>query len=371
MDTADSQADAPLLQLKDLKRYFNVNNGLLSGTSGQLRAVDGVTLDIKAGETLGLVGESGCGKSTLGRVIARLLPATSGEVLFEDRDILNLNHRTLLALRADIQSVFQDPFASLNPRMTAFTLIEEPLIIHKIGTRDTRRTKVLDLLQTVGLRPEFADRYPHEFSGGQRQRIGIARALALRPKLLILDEPVSALDVSIQAQIINLLAELQTRLGLTYLFISHDLSVIHHVADRVAVMYMGQIVELAENEEFYANPQHPYSIALLSALPLPDPHVARNRIILKGDLPDLANLPDGCRFQSRCADVHDKCRKSPEPPLEAVSAGHLVRCWNLAGIHGTLGKPPPAQAQLHLHKLKNTGTSNRKSVNCLMHYRNI
>ncbi len=336
MDTTNKSATS-ILQLKDLKRYFSVSKGLLSGTSGELRAVDGITLDIKAGETLGLVGESGCGKSTLGRVIARLLPATSGEVLFEGQDILNLNHRALLALRADIQSVFQDPFASLNPRMTAFALIEEPLVIHKVGNRDTRRAKVLDLLQTVGLRPEFADRYPHEFSGGQRQRIGIARALALEPKLLILDEPVSALDVSIQAQIINLLAELQARLNLTYLFISHDLSVIQHVADRVAVMYLGQIVELADNEEFYANPQHPYSKALLSALPLPDPNVARNRIILQGDLPDLAHLPDGCRFQSRCAYVSDICRKSPEPSLDAVSEGHLVRCWNLASIHRAAG----------------------------------
>ncbi len=335
MDTANKPA-TPILQLKDLKRFFSVSGGLLSGISGELRAVDGVTLDIKAGETLGLVGESGCGKSTLGRVIARLLPATSGEVLFEDRDILNLDHRTLLALRADIQSVFQDPFASLNPRMTAFKLIEEPLVIHKVGTRDSRRTKVLDLLQTVGLRPEFTDRYPHEFSGGQRQRIGIARALALEPKLLILDEPVSALDVSIQAQIINLLTELQARLNLTYLFISHDLSVIQHVADRVAVMYMGQIVEWADNEKFYAKPKHPYSIALMSALPLPDPHIARDRILLHGDLPDLANLPDGCRFQSRCAHVTEKCRKSPEPSLDAVSEGHLVRCWNLADIH----RPP-------------------------------
>ena len=332
MDTAPESA-APILQIKGLKRYFDVDDGLLSGTSGKLRAVDGVTLDIKAGETLGLVGESGCGKSTLGRVIARLMPATEGEVLFDGHDILNLDHRALLALRADIQSVFQDPFASLNPRMTAFALIEEPLVIHKVGTRESRRAKVLDLLQTVGMRPEFADRYPHEFSGGQRQRIGIARALALEPKLLILDEPVSALDVSIQAQIINLLAELQTRLGLTYLFISHDLSVIQHAADRVAVMYMGQIVELADNQSFYANPQHPYSMALLSALPLPDPHAIRDRIILQGDLPDLANLPDGCRFQTRCVHVSAQCRQSPEPSLKTVSDGHQVRCWNLDDIH--------------------------------------
>ena len=331
-----SQTTNPILRLKDLKRYFNVSDGLLSGTSGKLRAVDGVTLDIKAGETLGLVGESGCGKSTLGRVIARLMPATSGEVLFEEQDILDLDRRKLLALRADIQSVFQDPFASLNPRMNAFALIEEPLIIHKTGTRSSRRAKVLELLQTVGLRPEFADRYPHEFSGGQRQRIGIARALALEPKLLILDEPVSALDVSIQAQIINLLAELQTRLNLTYLFISHDLSVIQHVADRVAVMYMGQIVELADNEKFYANPQHPYSKALLSALPLPDPNIARDRVILQGDLPDLANLPNGCRFQSRCAHVSAQCRKSPGPSLNEVSQNHLVRCWNLGDIQRTV-----------------------------------
>ena len=335
MMESENNPPVPILQLRDLKKYFNVNNGVFSGKSGKLRAVDGVTFDIKAGETLGLVGESGCGKSTLGRVIARLLPASSGEVLFEDRDILDLDHRTLLALRADIQSVFQDPSGSLNPRMTAFSLIEEPLVIHEVGTRSSRRAKVLNLLQTVGLRPEFADRYPHEFSGGQRQRIGIARALALDPKLLILDEPVSALDVSIQAQIINLLAELQARLSLTYLFISHDLSVIQHAADRVAVMYMGQIVELADNEGFYANPQHPYSMALLSALPVPDPHIARNRILLQGDLPNPTDLPDGCRFQSRCAHVTDHCRTSPEPPLQEVSRGHLVRCRNLTDIHPT------------------------------------
>ncbi|THH34779.1 ATP-binding cassette domain-containing protein [Aliishimia ponticola] len=329
-----TQTAKPILQVRDLKRYFDVSDGLLSGKSGKLRAVDGITFDIRAGETLGLVGESGCGKSTLGRVLARLMPATSGEVLFKDTDILHLDRRRLLALRADIQSVFQDPSASLNPRMTAFSLIEEPLVIQKVGNSRTRRAKVMDLLQTVGLRAEFADRYPHEFSGGQRQRIGIARALALDPKLLILDEPVSALDVSIQAQIINLLAELQDRLDLTYLFISHDLSVIQHAADRIAVMYMGQIVELAENEEFYANPQHPYSMALLSALPLPDPHAARNRILLQGDLPDPANLPEGCRFQSRCAHVTDKCRMAPEPQLEETSSGHFVRCWNLEKIHG-------------------------------------
>ncbi|MBT0959070.1 ATP-binding cassette domain-containing protein [Alphaproteobacteria bacterium KMM 3653] len=331
-----SQAPAPLLQVSDLKRYFDVKNSLLSGKSGHLRAVDGVTFNVTAGETLGLVGESGCGKSTLGRVVSRLLPATDGEILFEGRDIIDIDRKALLALRADIQSVFQDPSASLNPRMTAFNLIAEPLVIQKIGTRASRRDKVLDLLETVGLRREFADRYPHEFSGGQRQRIGIARALALDPKLLILDEPVSALDVSIQAQIINLLEDLQKRLDLTYLFISHDLSVVQHVADRVAVMYMGQIVELADNEAFYANPQHPYSIALLSALPLPDPTIARKRILLEGDLPDPANLPQGCRFQSRCAHVTDRCRVGPEPEMQEISPGHIARCHNLADIHAPI-----------------------------------
>jgi len=332
---AGMKTAVPILQVKDLKRYFDVKDGLVSGKAGKLRAVDGITLDIQAGETLGLVGESGCGKSTLGRVLARLLPASAGEVLFEGRNILDLERRALLALRADVQSVFQDPSASLNPRMTAFSIIEEPLLIHKIGTRVARYDRVHELLQTVGLRPEFAQRYPHEFSGGQRQRIGIARALALEPKLLILDEPVSALDVSIQAQIINLLAELQARLGLTYLFISHDLSVVQHTADRVAVMYMGQIVELADNEDFYSNPQHPYSMALLSALPLPDPHMTRNRILLQGDLPNPSDLPRGCRFQSRCAHATEQCRISPGPALEEVAPGHLVRCRNLADIHPT------------------------------------
>lgn len=326
------QADQ-ILQIKGLKRYFSTSDSVLGGTSESLRAVDDIDLDIEAGQTLGLVGESGCGKSTLGRVIAQLMPATDGEVLFEGRSILNLDRRELLTLRRDIQSVFQDPFASLNPRMTAEAIIEEPLVIHKTGTRAERKKRVEELFATVGLRPEFADRYPHEFSGGQRQRIGIARALALEPKLLILDEPVSALDVSIQAQIINLLEELQARLGLTYLFISHDLSVIRHVADRVAVMYLGQIVELADNVGFYAKPRHPYSMALLSALPLPDPHAKRDRIVLKGDLPSPANLPQGCRFQSRCAYVTDACRAPKEPPLREVAPRHSVRCWNLDDIH--------------------------------------
>ena len=326
------QADQ-ILQIKGLKRYFSTSDSVLGGTSGSLRAVDDIDLDIEAGQTLGLVGESGCGKSTLGRVIAQLMPATDGEVMFEGRSILNLGRRELLALRRDIQSVFQDPFASLNPRMTAQAIIEEPLVIHKTGTRAERKKRVEELFATVGLRPEFADRYPHEFSGGQRQRIGIARALALEPKLLILDEPVSALDVSIQAQIINLLEELQARLGLTYLFISHDLSVIRHVADRVAVMYLGQIVELADNASFYDKPRHPYSMALLSALPLPDPHAKRDRIVLKGDLPSPANLPQGCRFQSRCAYVTDACRAQQEPPLKEVAPHHSVRCWNLDDIH--------------------------------------
>ena len=326
----------PLLSMVDLTRHFDVSGGLLGRNKAPLRAVDGISIDIRAGETLSLVGESGCGKSTLGRLLARLLPATSGQVIFEGQDMLNLRGAKLMAMRRQIQSVFQDPFGSLNPRMTAGEIVAEPLVIHRLGTRAERRTRVAELLDLVGLRPEQANRLPHEFSGGQRQRLGIARALALNPKLVILDEPVSALDVSIQAQILNLLERLQKELGLTYLFVSHDLSVVQHIADRVAVMYMGKIVEIADNESFYARPKHPYSMALLSASPVPDPTARRERIILQGDLPSPAALPQGCRFQTRCAHATDKCRAAPEPPLEQVGNTHMARCWHLDDIHTTV-----------------------------------
>ena len=321
-------APDPLLAVRDLSCHFPIRDSVLGRQAGVIRAVDGVTLEIMPGETLGLVGESGCGKSTLGRLIARLQAATAGTVRFDGRDVLGLKHRALLSLRRDIQSVFQDPFASLNPRMSAFEIIEEPLVIHALGDRRERRNRVLELMEIVGLRPEYASRYPHEFSGGQRQRIGIARALALNPRLLILDEPVSALDVSIQAQIINLLQRLQRDLGLTYLFISHDLSVVEHMADRVAVMYLGEIVELAGNEDFFARPRHPYSQALLSALPVPDPKVARKRVVLTGELPSPSDLPEGCRFQTRCRLASGQCRTDPGPVMEQAATAHFVRCWN-------------------------------------------
>ena len=333
---ARTEEAAPLLSLRDLTRHFAVPGGFLDRGAPSLRAVDGITLDIQPGETLALVGESGCGKTTLGRLIARLLPATSGEVQFEGRDILPLRGPPLMEVRGKIQSVFQDPFGSLNPRMPAGEIVAEPLIIHRVGTRAQRRERVTDLLDMVGLRPEQASRYPHEFSGGQRQRLGIARALALNPRLLILDEPVSALDVSIQAQILNLLERLQRDLGLTYLFISHDLSVVQHIADRVAVMYLGKIVELADNEMFYAEPQHPYSMALLSASPVPDPRSFRDRIILHGDLPSPSDLPPGCRFQTRCTHRTDCCTHPPEPELDNVAPGQMARCWNLDMIHAAV-----------------------------------
>jgi oligopeptide/dipeptide ABC transporter ATP-binding protein len=269
-------------------------------------------------------------------VLARLDTATSGRVVFDGRDIMSLRGRDLMALRRDVQSVFQDPFASLNPRMTAFRIIEEPLVIHRIGTAAARRERVMELIETVGLRPETATRLPHEFSGGQRQRLGIARALALNPRLLILDEPVSALDVSIQAQILNLLQGLQRDLGLTYVFISHDLSVVQHVADRVAVMYLGRIAELAANADFYEHPMHPYSIALLSASPVPDPSVKRDRIVLQGELPGPGALPSGCRFQTRCPVAAALCRTGAEPTMDDQGSGHLVRCRRIGAFNARL-----------------------------------
>jgi len=309
-----------LLSVNGLVKHFPVEN-----SDDVVRAVDGVSFDIFAGETLGLVGESGCGKSTVGRCLLRLHEPTAGEVLFEGQNIIGLPHREMQALRREMQIIFQDPYASLNPRLSIRSIISEPLKIHGIGNKAEQRERVADLLSKVGLDPKYMDRYAHEFSGGQRQRIGIARALALNPKLIICDEPVSALDVSVQAQVVNLLQDLQQEFGLTYLFISHGLAVVEHISNRVAVMYLGKIVEIAEAKELYENPLHPYTKALLSAIPNPDPKEKRERIILTGDVPTPINPPSGCRFRTRCPIAIPEYA-SVEPPLEEHGRGHLAAC---------------------------------------------
>ena len=309
-----------LLSVKGLVKHFPVEN-----SDDVVRAVDGVSFDILSGETLGLVGESGCGKSTVGRCLLRLHEPTAGEVLFEGQNIIGLPHREMQALRREMQIIFQDPYASLNPRLSIRSIISEPLTIHGIGNKAEQRERVADLLSKVGLDPKYMDRYAHEFSGGQRQRIGIARALASNPKLIICDEPVSALDVSVQAQVVNLLQDLQQEFGLTYLFISHGLAVVEHISNRVAVMYLGRIVEIAEAKELYENPLHPYTKALLSAIPIPDPKEKRERIILTGDVPTPINPPSGCRFRTRCPIAIPECA-SVEPPLEEHESGHLAAC---------------------------------------------
>jgi oligopeptide transport system ATP-binding protein len=314
----------PLLRVERLVKHFEVRRGLFGRAAAAVRAVDDISFDVWPGETLAIVGESGCGKSTAGRLILRLIEPTGGKVTFDGRDVLALDERGVRSLRREMQIIFQDPYASLNPRMTVGQMLAEPLALHGLATGEKARERVAELLGLVGLAPYHAQRYPHEFSGGQRQRIGIARALAVEPRLIVADEPVSALDVSVQAQVINLLQDLQRRFGLSYIFIAHDLAVVKHIATRVAVMYLGKIVELADKAALFAQPRHPYTQALLSAIPIPDASVRRQRIILQGDVPSPINPPSGCRFHTRCAYAQDRCRV--EEPLLAAEGGHATAC---------------------------------------------
>ncbi len=315
----------PLLRVKDLKKYFPIRRGVLQRTVGYVRAVDGVSFEVERGETLGVVGESGCGKSTMARSILRLIEPTAGEVWFEGENLLRLSGSSLRHMRRQMQIVFQDPYASLNPRYSIGYTLEEPMIVHRLHTPAERKRRVRWLLERVGLDPDYAKRYPHEFSGGQRQRIGIARALVLQPKLILLDEPVAALDVSVQSQVLNLLEDLQDEFDLTYIFVAHDLSVVRHISDRILVLYLGRMAELADAEVLFVDPLHPYTRALLSAVPVPDPDAKRERIILRGDVPSPANPPHGCPFHTRCPVAMDVCR-SEVPAWREVKPRHYVAC---------------------------------------------
>jgi len=331
-------ADGPLLETREVVKHYPVTGGVLLRQIAAVRAVDGVSLNILPAETLGLVGESGCGKSTLGRLILRLEEPTRGDILFQGQSILGYDPKKMRELRREMQIIFQDPFSSLNPRKSVAHIVGEPLFVHGMTNRREREARVLELLEVVGLKREHMRRYPHQFSGGQRQRIGVARALALNPKLIICDEAVSALDVSIRGQVINLLQDLQEEFGLTYLFISHDLSVVEHISDRVAVMYLGKLVELADSETLYKTPLHPYTQALLSAAPVPDPRRKKKRIVLSGDVPSPIDPPPGCRFHTRCLYAKDVCRQQ-DPPFREVRENHFAACLFSEEIFGSNPSP--------------------------------